>query len=118
MDLLGPLVEEERAVSITLSLLADRVPASFAETTPRAGPIEIAALPDLIIIERKAVQIDGVGLSASEFRVTAKQSVHLDERSFLRAELGSTIFALTLDRSDLKAGENARLIVVRRGEGS
>ncbi|WP_371262439.1 type-F conjugative transfer system secretin TraK [Sphingobium sp. AP50] len=116
MELLGPLVEEERAVSITLSLLADRLPASFAETAPQAGPIKITAFPDLTIAERKAVQIDGASLSASEYSITAKQPVHLDERSFLRSELGSTIFALTLDRSDLKAGESARLIVVRRGE--
>ena len=80
------------------------------------GTVAIAALPDLTVAERKAIQIDGAGLSASEYTVTAKQPVHLDERSFLRSELGSTIFALTLDRSDLKAGESARLIVVRRGE--
>lgn len=116
MELLGPLVEEERAVSITLSLLADRLPASFAETAPRAGTIAIAALPDLTIAERKAIQIDGAGLSASEYSITAKQPVHLDERSFLRSELGSTIFALTLDRAELKTGESARLIVVRRGD--
>lgn len=116
MELLGPLVEEERAVSITLSLLQDRLPASFAETAPRAGPIAITGLPDVTLAERKAVQIDGAALSASEYAVTAAQPVHLDERAFLRSELGSTIFALTLDRSDLKAGESARLIVVRRGD--
>ncbi len=43
-ELLGPLVEEERAVSITLSLLADRIPASFADVAPRAGMINLASL--------------------------------------------------------------------------
>ncbi len=44
-DLLGPLVEEERAVSITLSMLQDRVPASFAEVAPVAGDIVLPTLP-------------------------------------------------------------------------
>jgi conjugal transfer pilus assembly protein TraK len=43
-DLLGPLVEEERAVSITLALLQDRIPASFSAVAPRTGKI---ALPSL-----------------------------------------------------------------------
>jgi conjugal transfer pilus assembly protein TraK len=38
-DLLGPLVEEERAVSITLALLQDRIPASFSAIAPRAGRV-------------------------------------------------------------------------------
>src|SRR3546814_9749420 len=44
-ELLGPLVEEERAVSVTLAMLQDRVPASFTEIAPRSGTITIAAIP-------------------------------------------------------------------------
>lgn len=114
MELLGPLVEEERAVSITLALLQDRLPASFAQSAPRAERIAIAELPDMLLTERRAVQIDGAGLSASEYAIMTTRPMHLDERSFLNSALGSTIFALTLDRADVKAGETARLIVVRR----
>jgi len=42
--------------------------------------------------------------------------VVLDERAFLDRALGANIFAVSLDRLSLKAGETARLIVVRRGE--
>lgn len=115
-ELLSPLVEEERAVSITLSLLQDRIPASFAEIAPRADVITLPGLPDTPIVERRAVQIAGAGLSASEYLVRATGAVHLDERLFLDAALGSTLFAVTLDRIDLKADETARLIVIRRGE--
>ena len=41
----------------------------------------------------------------------------LDERSFLDSALGANIFAVTIDRGTLSAGETARLIVVRRGAG-
>lgn len=114
-ELLGPLVEEERAVSITLSLLQDRVPASFSEVAPAGRDFALPTLPGTGIAERRRISIDGAGLSASEYliRVTADQQ--LDERAFLVSPLGPNIFAVTLDRNDLKAGDTAKLVVVRRG---
>lgn len=115
-DLLGPLVEEDRAISITLALLQDRVPASFAEVAPRASSIAIASLPAATLKERRRVAIEGAGLSASEYLVNAVADAALDERAFLDRALGANIFAVSLDRLVLKAGETARLIVIRRGE--
>lgn len=115
-DLLGPLVEEERAVSITLALLQDRVPASFAEVAPRRGSLMLAGLAAATLRERRRVEIEGADLSASEYLVSAAADTALDERLFLDRSLGANIFAVTLDRLSLGAGETARLIVIRRGE--
>ena len=114
--LLGPLVEEERAVSITLAMLQDRVPASFSEVAPRAGRIVLPALRDVSLTERRRIAVEGAGLGASEYRLEAAAATSLDERAFLDSSLGSNIFAVTLDHLVLKAGESARLILVRRGE--
>jgi conjugal transfer pilus assembly protein TraK len=114
-DLLGPLVEEERAVSITISLLQDKIPASFSEVAPLASAIILKALPEASLRERRRVEIEGSGLSASEYLVRADQVTTLDERVFLVPVLGSNIFAVTLDRLSLRAGDTARLIVIRRG---
>lgn len=116
-ELLGPLVEEERAVSITLAMLQDRIPGSFTSVAPRSAPIRLASLPGTMIEERRHVEIDGAGLSASEYLVSASADTVLDERSFLDGTLGANIFAVTLDRGKLASGETARLIVVRRGAG-
>ena len=116
-ELLGPLVEEERAVSITLSMLQDRIPASFTNVAPRSGSLRLGLLPEVSIEERSRIEIDGSGLSASEYLVSVPSDTLLDERSFLDSALGANIFAITLDRSNLSAGEIARLIVVRRGVG-
>ncbi|MGI9377299.1 MAG: type-F conjugative transfer system secretin TraK [Tsuneonella suprasediminis] len=116
-ELLGPLVEEERAVSITLSMLQDRIPASFTSVAPRSDPLRLGLLPDASIEERRRIEIDGSGLSASEYLVSVASDTLLDERSFLDSVLGANIFAVTLDRGNLAAGETARLIVVRRGAG-
>src|SRR3546814_8778313 len=43
--LLGPLVEEERAVGIALAILQDRVPASFSEVAPARDRLVLADLP-------------------------------------------------------------------------
>ena len=114
-DLLAPLVEEERAVAITLSMLQDKVPATFSDVAPDARDLIIAALPDARLHERRRIAIDGAGLSASEYLVQVNAAQRLDERAFLVSALGANIFAVTLDRADLAAGDSARLIVVRRG---
>jgi conjugal transfer pilus assembly protein TraK len=116
-DLMGPLADEERAVSITMALLQDRLPASFSVQAPAAGPLRIGSLPGITLEETSRVAIDGAGLSASEYRVEASASTTLDERSFLVSALGANIFAVTLDASDLKPGDAAHLVIVRRGAG-
>jgi conjugal transfer pilus assembly protein TraK len=115
-DLLGPLVEEERAVSITLAMLQDRLPASFSVVAPARDSFLLAALPSARIIERRRVEADGTGLSASEYRVEVSAQTTIDERAFLARALGTRIFAVSADRLDLRPGETARIIVVRRGE--
>lgn len=116
-ELMGPLVEEERAVSITLSMLQDRVPASFAEAAPRVGFLSLGGVPGASLTERRRVEIEGSGLSASEYLVSVAANITLDERTFLDRALGANIFAVTLDRLVLRPGDTARLIVIRRGAG-
>ncbi|WP_067735127.1 MULTISPECIES: type-F conjugative transfer system secretin TraK [Sphingomonadaceae] len=112
--LLGPLVEEERAVGIALAILQDRVPASFSEVAPASAPLMIADVPTVSLTERRRLEIEGAGLSVSEYLVRANTAVTLDERDFLDGALGSDIFSITLDRLSLAPAETARLIVVRR----
>ncbi|MDE8654457.1 type-F conjugative transfer system secretin TraK [Novosphingobium album (ex Liu et al. 2023)] len=116
-DLLGPLVEEERAVSVTLAMLQDRIPASFTVVAPRLGTIPLTGLPAAYVSERRRVAIEGSGLSASEYRVDVTADTMIDERAFLDRTLGARIFAVSADRLSLKAGEAARVIVVRRETG-
>ncbi|WP_454882989.1 type-F conjugative transfer system secretin TraK [Sphingomonas oryzagri] len=113
--LLGPLVEEERAVSITLALLQDRVPASFTEIAPSATDIALPTLAGVSLHERRRLAIEGSGLSASEYLVGATAPLTLDERSFLTSALGANIFAVTLDHATAGPGDVARVIVIRRG---
>lgn len=112
--LLGPLVEEERAVGIALAILQDRVPASFSEVAPSRDRLILADLPTATLTERRRLEVEGAGLSVSEYLVRASAAVTLDERNFLDSALGADIFAITIDRLTLGPDETARLIVVRR----
>ena len=65
----------------------------------------------------RRLDIEGAGLSASEYLVSTSNQVALEERNFLDSALGPDIFAVTLDRLALGRGDSARLIVVRRSVG-
>lgn len=118
--LLGPLVEEERAVGITLAILEDRIPASFSEVAPLLQPISLENLPQISITERRRLEVDGAGLSVSEYLISAALSnsgpIPLDERDFLNVALGADIFSVTLDRLTVSPGVSARLILIRRSQ--
>ena len=112
--LLGPLVEEERAVGIILAILQERVPASFSEVAPSGDRLVLADLPSASLTERRRLEVEGAGLSVSEYLVRTNSAVTFDERDFLDTALGAEIFAITIDRLTLGPNETARLIVVRR----
>src|SRR3546814_7319807 len=94
-DLLGPLVEEERAVGIALAILQDRVPASFSEVAPARDRLVLADLPTASLTERRRLEVEGAGLSVSEYLVRASAAITFDERDFLDTALGADIFAIT-----------------------
>ena len=115
--LMAALADEDRAVSITMALLDDRIPASFSEVAPSGDAVSIPALPGLSITEQRRIAVEGAGLSASQYHVRTTAAVTLDERQLVDPALGAGIFSVTLDRVRLDAGETARLVVVRRGAG-
>ncbi|NKJ02393.1 type-F conjugative transfer system secretin TraK [Novosphingobium sp. SG707] len=113
-DLLAPLADEDRAVSITMAILGNRIPASFSEIAPSEAAIRLSGVPAVTIAEHRRLAIEGSGLSASEYWVRASAPITLEERTFIDPALGEHIFAVSFDRGRLAAGESARLIVIRR----
>jgi conjugal transfer pilus assembly protein TraK len=67
-DLLAPLADEDRAVSITMAILAT-ASASFSEVAPSGTTIRLSSIPAIEIAERRRLAIEGSGLSASEYWV-------------------------------------------------
>lgn len=107
------LPEEERAVSITLSMVRDDLPDSFS-VQEYNDPYTHLQKPTVDVRIRREIMIDGTPYSAKEFLLRARKQVALNEAMFTHTRFGASIFAITLDRLTLKAGEIGRLFVVYR----
>jgi len=115
--LFSPLSDEERAVSLSLALLKDDVPASFTVSTLN-DPYDAHVLEGLDVRLHKMVQVSGTPYRAHEYRLRARRSVSLAETDFLKPYFGSAIYAVTFEQAALGAGQVGRVILVYRGEES
>lgn len=114
-QIMATLPEEDRAITVSLAMLRDRIPASFQTMAASGVPMLLQVSgANLRLQEVRRIGVDGAGLSSSEYRVSSDSDVDLNEMMFLNAALGSDIFAITLDRLHLAPGEAGRLVVVRR----
>ncbi len=107
------LPEEDRAVSISLSMLKDELPESFS-VREFADPYVHLQNPKVDVRVRREVLIEGTPYSAKEFLLRARTRVELNEAMFAHTRFGASIFAITLDRLALEAGEIGRLLIVYR----
>ena len=115
--LFSPLSDEERAVTLSLAILKDDVPASFTGM-PVSDPYDSHVLGGLDVRLHQQIDVTGTPYRAHEYRLRARKTVTLKETDFLKPFFGSAIYAVTFDRTNLKAGEVGRVIIVYRGDGS
>lgn len=114
-QIMGTLPEEDRAITVSLAMLRDRIPASFQTMAANSVPMLLDVPGGSVrLTEVRRVGVDGAGISSSEYRVASDFDVNLNEMMFLNSALGADIFAITLDRLHLSPGETGRLVIVRR----
>ena len=112
----GPQVEEDRAVSLTLSVMQDRIPDSFrlAETAVEDLNWVEDLIPDSRIAKRRDVHVEGIGLTLSEYWIRPKRDMLFDEGLLLDPHFGHSIFAITFDSLHGKANRITRAFVISR----
>lgn len=113
----GPLSDEERAVEITKLVLTDNIPSTFPVRFSDE-PYVRTLLPKLDVRLAREVRVPGTGFKVREFRLRARTEAELAETLFLRPEFGSSIYAVTLERLSLKAGETGRAVLIYKGDAS
>lgn len=113
--LFSPLPEEERAVAISLGMLRDDIPQTFS-VRDQFDPYAPLQDPKVDVRVRRTVTVEGTPYSAREFLLRARADVALREAMFMHTRFGASIFAITLERQRLKAGEVGRLVIVYRQE--
>lgn len=112
-----PMSEEERAVSITLGMLRDDIPPTF-RVEPSNQIYNRTVLDRMDVRVRREVFIEGTDYYAREYLIRARAKVDLDERQFLAQYFGSSIYAVTLEKLTLNAGEVGRVVIVYKGATS
>ena len=113
----GPQVEEDRAVSLTLSVLQDRIPDSFRLTETAVKDLKWLedVMPNARIAKRRDVHVEGIGLTLSEYWIRPKRDMLFDEGMLLDAHFGHSIFAITFESLNGKANRITRAFVINRG---
>jgi len=105
------MAREEAIVKLTLDMLRDDASETY-QTTDVASAKQ--SYKDIYYKAKKDVRVDGVGLNATEYVITAKRDLpHINEKYFIASEFGSSIEAITLLPQPIKKGQKARLIVVK-----
>ena len=117
LAIFGPQVEEDRAVSLSLSVLQDQIPDSFRLTETAVE--DLKWFEDVIanarIAKRRDVHVEGTGLTLSEYWIRPNQDMLFDEGMLLGRFFGESIFAITFDSLNGKANRLTRAFVVNRG---
>ena len=76
---------------------------------------------DLSVRLVRIVDVEGVGLRLKEYKVkpTADEAIQVDEKDFLRAEMGEGIVAVVVENHNIDQGGSSRVFIVeQRGEDS
>ncbi len=115
-ELFNPLSDEERAIEITRHVLRETAPASFSKTV-LDEPYSDGVVAGVDVRRRTHYHVTGTGFSAAEFLVRAARDVRLHEMNFAARALGRSIYAITIERPQLKAGEVTRVVLIYRGDG-
>ena len=76
----------------------------------------ITLCPDLDVELHKFIDVDGVGIRLKEFKVTAKKTVDVDEKTFLSSAISDAILAVAVEDHQLTSGQSTRVFVVEKKE--
>lgn len=105
------MAREEAIVKLTLDVLRDEASESYQVEELATGT---QSYKDVYYQAKKDVIVDGLGLKATEYIVTAKRDLpSINEKYFIASEFGTAIEAITLLPQPVKKGQKARLIIVK-----
>lgn len=104
---------EKQALKLIKEGYSGAYPSSYKVTDNR--PTTIPLCPDLKVIPKVTVDVDGVGLRLKVFDVTLlAPDRDVDEKTFLSSKIGDSILAVAVEEHKLKHGDKTRVFVVER----
>jgi conjugal transfer pilus assembly protein TraK len=104
---------EKQALQIIREAYNGTYPSSYRVTEKREP---LALCRDLDVALQEYVEVDGVGLRLKEYKVSAKNSADVDEKTFLSSKVSDSILAVAVEEHKLKSGQSTRVFVVEKKE--
>jgi conjugal transfer pilus assembly protein TraK len=111
---------EKKILQLIREAFLDEYPPSYKVTAATTAMVNLST--DLSVRLSGIVDVEGVGLRLKEYQVKSqapKKEITINEKTFLRAEMGEQIVAVAVENHLLNAGESSRVFIVeQRGDGS
>lgn len=106
---------EKKVLRLLKQAYKSRFPDSYLV---RSVNLKIEVAPDLEVILKRVVDIEGEGFRIKEFVVSPKgvQRVEINEKLFLKRNVGEKIAAIAIDEHVLKNGKSTRVFVIEAKE--
>ena len=108
---------EKQALKLIKEGYAGTYPSSYKVTEKR--PVGVPLSPDLEVLPKELVDVDGVGLRLKIFQVTqlkGELNGNIDEKMFLSHLISDSILAVAVEGHRLKRGDKTRVFVVEKKE--
>ena len=105
---------EKQALKLIKEGYSGTYPSSYKVTENK--PAGISLCPDLNVLPKELVDVDGVGLRLKIFQVTQLSDRDIDEKIFLSNQISDSILAVAVEDHKLKGGDKTRVFVVEKKE--
>ena len=110
---------EKKILQLIREAFLDEYPSSY-RVTKTITLINLST--DLNVRLSRIVDVEGVGLRLKEYQVKAQaleKEITINEKTFLRSEIGEQIVAVAVEKHHLDAGETSRVFIIeQRGDDS
>jgi len=112
----GPQVEEDRAVSLSMSVMKDELSESYQVTQTAYEDMVWYenVIPNSNVAKRRVVKVEGIGFELIEYWIVPFFDINLDEGMLLKEWFGKDIFSITLDSLDGFKDHITRAFVINR----
>ena len=107
---------EKQALKLIREGYSETYPSSYKVTERKPGLISLC--PDLEVLPKELIDVDGVGLRLKIFQVTLLdgENKDLDEKIFLSNKISDSILAVAIEDHKLQHGDKTRVFVVEKKE--
>ena len=118
MDHYEGLPFEKKILRLIREAYRGEYPDSYRVT---AAHVQVNLSADLRVSLKRVVDVEGEGFRLKEYSVTATPAdeearLAIQEKDFLRADIGEKIIAIAVERQSLAASESTRVFVVEKKE--